>query len=154
MLIIEKVLVLKATALFSDTPEPDLVDTAYLLEEVHIEKGTSIFEKGEVGGCMYIIHKGSIRIHDGAHTLAVLHQHDFFGELSLLDTERRSATATAEEDCILFQLEQEGFYEVLANNVNVLKAILRTLARRIRETDAKSTEMFHLIEQKKNQEAF
>ena len=145
MLIIEKVLILKATALFSETPEPDLVDTAYLLEEVHMEKGATIFEKGEVGGCMYIIHKGSIRIHDGDHVLAILKQHDFFGELSLLDTERRSASATAEEDCILFQLGQEGFYEVLANNVNVLKAILRTLAQRIRQTDARSTELFHLI---------
>ena len=152
MLVIEKVLILKSTALFNETPEPDLVDTAYLLEEVHVEKETTIFEKGEVGGCMYIIYKGTIRIHDGDHELAVLNENDFFGELSLLDTERRSASATATEDCILFKLGQEGFYEVLSNNVNVLKAILRTLSHRIRKMDEKSTEMYKLIEQQKIRE--
>ena len=151
MLILEKVLILKATALFSETPEPDLVDTAYLLEEVIVEKDTTIFEKGEMGTCMYIIHKGKVRIHDGGHVFAILEEGDFFGELSLLDTEKRSASATAEEDCILFKLEQEAFYEVLSNNINVLKAILRTLSQRIRQIDAKSTELYRIIEETKRQ---
>ncbi|HEX6334551.1 MAG TPA: cyclic nucleotide-binding domain-containing protein [Flavisolibacter sp.] len=153
MLILEKVLILKATALFSETPEPDLVDTAYLLEEVHAEKNTVIFNKGDIGGCMYIIHKGKVRIHDGEHVLAILEEGDFFGELSLLDTEKRSASASAEEDCILFKLEQEAFYEVLSNNVNVLKAILRTLSQRIRQIDAKSTELYKIIEEGRKQAA-
>jgi CRP/FNR family cyclic AMP-dependent transcriptional regulator len=56
MLLIEKVLILKSTALFRETPEPELVDTAYLLEEVHLEKDTVIFNKGDLGNSMYIIH--------------------------------------------------------------------------------------------------
>jgi CRP/FNR family transcriptional regulator, cyclic AMP receptor protein len=153
MLTIEKVLILKGTALFSETPEPDLVDTAYYLEEVHVEKDALIFDKGEIGNCMYIIHKGVVRIHDGSHVLAQLKESDFFGELSLLDAEHRSASASAETDCILLRLGQEAFYEVLSNNLNVLKAILRTLSRRIRETDAKSSEMFRMIESHPHQQS-
>ena len=150
MLILEKVLILRATKLFGDIPEPDLVDTAYLLEEVHAEEGAIVFEKGEIGKSLYIIHKGSICIHDNNHTLAVLKENDFFGELSLLDTERRSATARAQTDCILFRLEQDAFYELIASNQNILKAILRTLAQRIRSMNTMNTDLYRIIEAGRN----
>lgn len=138
MLLIEKVLLLKSTDIFMETAEPDLIDTAYILEELQLEAQSSIFNKGDRGSCMYIIHKGSVRIHDGDHTLAMLKENEIFGELSLLDTETRSASATCAEDCFLLKLDQEPFYEILSNNADVLKGILKTLCRRIRILDEKS----------------
>lgn len=139
MLQIEKVILLKSMEIFRDTPEPDLIDTAYILEEIQPDAGTLLFAKGDPGNCMYIVYKGSVRIHDGEHTLAVLRENDFFGELSLLDTETRSASATCEEECFLLRLDQEPFYEILSNNMDVLKGILKTLCRRIRALDEKSS---------------
>jgi CRP-like cAMP-binding protein len=141
MLLIEKVLLLKSTDIFQETPEPDLIDTASIAEEIQLDAGMAIFGKGDIGSCMYVIHTGSVRIHDGEHLLAVLRENDIFGELSLLDAETRSASATCAEDCLLLKLDQEPFYEILAGNTNVLKGILKTLSRRLRILDEKSTSL-------------
>lgn len=139
MLLIEKVLLLKSTPIFRETPEPDLIDTAAITEELQLEAGEEIFAKGDLGTCMYIIQSGKVRIHNGEHILAVLEENDIFGELSLLDAETRSASATCEEECLLLKLDQEPFYEILSDNVNVLKGILKTLSKRLRILDEKNT---------------
>lgn len=141
MLLIEKVLILKSSAIFQDTAESELVELAEVLKEEFYEPHNTIFTKGSTGSCMYFIYKGKIRIHDGSHTLAVLEEQDIVGELSILDAESRSASATTMEDCILLKLEQEPFYEIMMNNVDVLKGILRTLCKRLRASNIKSVEL-------------
>ncbi len=138
MLLIEKVLILKSSSIFQDTPENQLVELAEILQEEFYEINTAIFSKGEVGNCMYFIYKGKIRIHDGDHTLAILDDNEILGELSVLDSETRSATATTLQESVLLKLEQEPFYEIIMNNAGVLKGILKTLCKRLRETNIKS----------------
>ena len=141
MLLIEKVLILRSSEIFQNTPESDLVDIAGILEEVYIDRDNILFSKGDIGNCMYFIFKGKVRIHDGTHTLAILGENEIVGELSVLDAENRSASATTMDECILLKLEQEPFYEILMNNAEVLKGILNTLCRRIRVINQKSISM-------------
>ena len=94
LLLLEKVLVLKSLAIFSETPETILSELAPLMQEEEAEAGTVLFNEGDIGDCMYIIYKGDVKIHKGSTTLAILQEKDVFGELSLLDSETRSATAT------------------------------------------------------------
>ena len=141
MLLIEKVLILRSSEIFQNTPETDLVDIAGILEEVYVDTNTILFSKGDIGNCMYFIFKGMVSISDGDHNLAVLGENEIVGELSVLDAENRSASATTIDECILLKLEQEPFYEILMNNAEVLKGILKTLCRRIRVINQKSTSM-------------
>jgi CRP-like cAMP-binding protein len=142
MLLIEKVLILRSSEIFSSTPEHDLVDLAGILEEVYLEPEVKLFSKGDVGNCMYFIYKGKVRIHDGNYTLAVLEDNEIVGELSVLDAERRSASATTLEETVLLKLEQEPFYEIMMNNAEVLRGILKTLCKRLRIMDDKSTSTY------------
>jgi CRP-like cAMP-binding protein len=141
MLIIEKILLLKNSDIFKTCNEVDLIDIASICAENYFEKGVNIFKKGDQGNCMYFIHSGQVSIHDGEHQLAVLSENEIFGELSLLDSESRSASATALTDCILLKIEQELFYDVVATNSDILKGIMRTLCRRLREQDRITVEM-------------
>ena len=142
MLLIEKVLILRSSEIFHNTPEQELVGLAGILEEMYLEPGANLFLKGDKGNCMYFIYKGRVRVHDGDYTLAVLEDNDIVGELSVLDAECRSASATTLEETVLLKLEQEPFYEIMMNNVEVLKGILNTLCRRLRIMDHKSVS-FH-----------
>ena len=135
---IERVLVLRSSEIFENTPESDLVELAAIVEEIYLNAGDLLFAKGDAGNSMYFIYSGSIQIHDGNHTLAVLGENQIVGELSILDSESRSATATIEEDCILLKLEQEAFYDIMLNNADILKGILKTLCKRIRMINKKS----------------
>ncbi|MDQ6813029.1 MAG: cyclic nucleotide-binding domain-containing protein [Bacteroidota bacterium] len=141
MLLIEKVLILKSSEIFQNTAETELVELAGILEEVYLEPNIVLFSKGDPGNCMYFIFNGTIKIHDGEHTLAVLGENEIVGELSVLDAESRSASATTLEECLLLKLEQEAFYEILMSNADILKGILRTLCKRLRVINKKSVTM-------------
>ncbi len=138
LLLIEKVLVLKSLNLFKDTPENILADLAPLMKEMQYEQGTEIFKEGETGDCMYIIQQGNIKIHKGNTTLAILKEKEVFGELSLLDADTRSASATADTDCILYKIDQEPFYELMDERPEVAKGFIKILCQRLRTMNEKS----------------
>ena len=138
LLLVEKVLILKALSIFKDTPEHILADLAPLMEEEEYEQGTLIFREGEIGDCMYIIHQGEVNIHKGGTTLAILKEKEVFGELSLLDAEVRSASATTHTDCVLFRIEQEPFYELIDNRPEVARGFIKILCQRLRAQNEKS----------------
>lgn len=137
MLLVEKVLALKSSSIFGNLPEQELIDIANVMEEIELDNGEVIFNKGDFGDCLYIIKSGSVHIHDNDHRFATLSDGEMFGELSLLDAEPRSASATAASECLLLKLKQEPFIEVLMQNSIVLKGILSTLSKRLREEDKK-----------------
>lgn len=138
LLLVEKVLILKSLSIFKDTPEHILADLAPLMQEEEYEQNTSIFQEGEIGDCMYIIYQGEVKIHKGNTTLAILKEKEVFGELALLDSEVRSASATTYTDCLLFRIEQEPFYELLENRTEVAKGFIKILCQRLRAQNEKS----------------
>lgn len=140
LLLIEKVLLLKSLSLFEETPETVLAELAEILIEEEFEADKSIFLAGDEAHCMYIIFKGEVKIHKAEHTFAVLKENDFFGELSLLDTETRSASATTKTEALLLKIDQEPFYELMESRIEVAKGIIKTLCRRLKAQNEKSVQ--------------
>lgn len=138
LLLIEKVLVLKSLSIFKDTPENILADLAPIMREEEIEQGTTIFREGDTGDCMYIIYQGQVKIHKNDKELAILNEKEVFGELSLLDAETRSASATTSTDCILYKIDQEPFYELIDSRPEIAKGFIKILCRRLRAQNEKS----------------
>ncbi|MEP7108219.1 MAG: cyclic nucleotide-binding domain-containing protein [Ferruginibacter sp.] len=138
LLLLEKVLLLKSLSIFKDTPETTLAELAPLMKEEEIEQGTVIFKENEPGDCMYVILSGEIQIHKGKITLAILHEKEVFGELSLLDAETRSATATAQTDCVLYKIDQEPFYELIDTRPEVARGFIKILCNRLRQLNEKT----------------
>ena len=140
LLLLEKVLLLKSLSIFKDSPETILADLAPLMKEEEIEQGTVVFEENEPGDCMYIILTGQIEIRKGKTLLAVLQEKEVFGELSLLDAETRSATATAKTDCILFKIDQDPFYELIDSRPEVARGFIKILCKRLRQLNEKTAQ--------------
>jgi CRP-like cAMP-binding protein len=132
LLTIERVIILKSIGIFSEVPEEDLVEVASIVEEIEVQKGKEIIQKGDIGTSMYIIVKGRARVHDGDATIAELPERTVFGELAALDPEPRSASVSALEDCELFKLEEGPLYDLMAEHVEVVRGIIRVLCRRMR----------------------
>ena len=140
LLLIEKVLLLKSLSIFNETPEPILAEIAHLMVDVQVADKEDIVKEGEVGNCMYIISRGLVHVNKGNQLLAKLVDRDFFGELSLLDTETRSATVTAAAECSLFRIDQEPFYDLIESRPEVVKGVIKILCKRIRSTNEKLIE--------------
>lgn len=136
LLTVEKVIILKTVSIFADTADDLLAKIATIIEEEDIEAGQTIIEKGMMGNCMYIIAYGKVRVHDGERSIAELGEREVVGELSLLDSEPRNASVTALEDTLLLRLDQEAFFELVADHSEVGRGIIRVLTRRLRRTSA------------------
>lgn len=128
----DRVLLLAQTSLFAQTPENVLASVTPIMKEEDHPAGEPIFHKGDLGSGMYVIYTGEVAILDGDTELARFGRGDFFGELALLDTESRSATAEAITDVRLLRIDQDDFYDLMEERGEVLRSIVRSLSGRIR----------------------
>ena len=134
MPLIEKVMILKGSEFFRNFPGSDLAGIAALTEVVHVQKGEVVFEQGDDGDAFYIVVQGAVLISRGATKLATLGSREGFGEMSILDRESRSATATASEDTTLLALDRDSFDRVIEQNPVVARGVYRVLTERLRNT--------------------
>jgi CRP-like cAMP-binding protein len=116
----------------------------YLAEHaVHrsFERGQTIFREGDDGDSLYVIAEGGVKVWvssgDGSEmVLATLRSPDAFGELSAVDGEGRSASATALERTVLLSLDRATLLDAVHRHPGVADGMLRGLgglARRITE---------------------
>jgi small-conductance mechanosensitive channel/CRP-like cAMP-binding protein len=110
----------------------------------HYERGERLVREGETGDSLFVIEAGGVRVAksdaslDGTVIeLARLGAGDFFGEMSLLTGEPRSATVTAEEGCEVLMLSRQAVQPVLAADPSIAETLSRALAARAAETEAK-----------------
>lgn len=133
MITVQKILFLKNIPLFAKMPPEELGHLAGIAEEVVYSQGDTIIREGDHGEEMFLIVEGEIEIHRAAESLAVLGSQDYFGEMSILDGEPRSATATVKADCLLLRIRQSDFYDILERHFGVSLTIIHTLTRRLRD---------------------
>jgi CRP/FNR family transcriptional regulator, cyclic AMP receptor protein len=132
---------LRQVPLFESLDDEAADKLCQLLESLDCNAGTSLFRAGDEGDAMYLIEHGKIRIcvraTDGHEvTLTELGRGDFFGEMALLDGQRRrSADAVVAEDARLAVLSREHFLSFMRGSPNVALEMLTALANRLRHTD-------------------
>lgn len=116
------------------------------LAQVHdCSAGETLFEEGQPADGLYVIARGQVEVlcRDGLHVrpVAVLDPPEFFGEMSIIDKEVRSATLRARTDATLLRLSTEGlarFRETHRDGFTFLVInIARGLSTRLRETNAR-----------------
>lgn len=128
----EKIRFLEHVSVFDDVADDDKDKIAEALQVKAASTGETIFKKDEPGDTLYIIAQGKVRVHDGNHVLGRLQRGEVFGEFSLFDNEKRSASITAEEPTQLYTLDQKDFYELMATNSSVIHGVMRVLIKRLR----------------------
>src|SRR5438094_1586808 len=131
---------LRQVPLFESLDNEAAGELCHLLESLDCKAGTFLFRTGDEGDAMYLIEHGKVRIcvrtTDGHEvTLTELEHGDFFGEMALLDGERRSADAIVAEDARLAVLSREHFLSFVRSNPNVALEMLTALTNRLRRTD-------------------
>jgi HEAT repeat protein len=132
--LIEKVMILKGSEFFRNFPGSDLAGIASLAEVVYVDAGEVVFQQGDDGDAFFVVVRGAIKISRGQIELATLGAREGFGEMALLDRDKRSATATAGEDTTLLRLDRPSFDRAIEANPVVARGIYRVLTERLRNT--------------------
>jgi len=131
---------LRRIHLFADLTDRESDTILGLMREKTIARGVAIFHQNDSGGGLYLILSGSVKIsrtgRDGRDvTVAVLHEGNFFGEMSLLDGQPRSASATAAQATRLLVLDREHFQRYVLAQASIMAKLLRELSKRLRAAD-------------------
>lgn len=138
--------VLRSIPLFRGLGQSELEALAAPLREKIYARGTVILTQGQPGDALFLIGSGQVKIavfaEDGREViLAVLAGGGFFGEMSLLDDEPRSAHVIAMTEATLYQLRREDFRARLRSSPDLGIAMLKELSRRLRRADETITGM-------------
>ena len=137
--ILEKTIILKSVDLFHKIPGDVLTRIAQIAEELRCEQNHVIFKEGDQGDSMFVIISGKVDVIQNDHSITQLERGTCIGEMALLDQEPRSADAITLEESVLLKIDQEGFFQLMASNPEIMKQIVKILTRRVRSMNKKLT---------------
>jgi CRP/FNR family transcriptional regulator/CRP/FNR family cyclic AMP-dependent transcriptional regulator len=126
--------------LFADLDDTDVESLIAVASRRKFPKDSVIFFEHDPGDSLFMIVSGRVKVtilsDDGREIiLSVLGERDFFGEMSLLDNEPRSATAIAMEDTEVVILHQKEFLSIVEKRPRILVLLLAVLSSRLRKAN-------------------
>ena len=126
---------LQRVPLFSGFNEDELRRVAELSKIVEAPVGTVVTQIGEAGDSFFVIIDGMAAVRTPVGAGSQLQPGDFFGEMSLLDGEPRSATIVATTDLRLLIVDRSHFWRLLDETPDLIRRILTILSRRVRRLE-------------------
>lgn len=141
---------LLATPFFGGLADVSLDLLVSMLVERRFDAGATVVSEGEPGRSMFIVHSGQLvvsKLADAGRVIRMssLEPGDFFGEMTLIEMQNRSATVVAENPTVLYELTARDLYKCYKTDIQayvmVMQNINRELCRRLRRADNRIAEL-------------
>jgi CRP-like cAMP-binding protein len=130
--LISRTKILRNITLFHGLTGRDLYAISPHLEYSCAAKEDVIMRENDAGDSLYLIKQGNVGVYVGSSKVAVLSGGDCFGEMAILTNQPRTATVVAENECELYRLTSDAFYDVLYERTEIAPELMRLLSRRLR----------------------
>jgi CRP/FNR family transcriptional regulator, cyclic AMP receptor protein len=141
---------LLATPFFGGLSDASLDLLISMLVERRFDAGANVVAEGEPGRSMFVVHSGQLVVSKLLDTgrvmrMSGLEPGDFFGEMTLIEMQNRSATVVAESPTVLYELTARDLYKCYKTDIQayvmVIQNINRELCRRLRRADSRIAEL-------------
>jgi len=138
----ERTMTLKAVPFFTRLNDRELDVVRSVATEKTYPKNAVVLTEGEMGDSLYMIQSGKVKVfigdEDGREIiLKILGPGDFFGEMSMIDKQPRSASVTTIEASMFLVLAHAGFERCVEEAPRIGTMVMQILAQRVREADRK-----------------
>jgi CRP/FNR family transcriptional regulator, cyclic AMP receptor protein len=136
----DTIALLSRVPVFSTLSREDLVHVAQVAMPRQFEAGAVVFREGDDGSTCYIVRTGrarAIREHPDGRSITLAHfdPGDIFGEMAMLDGERRSATVEATEDTEAIAILSADMHRLLREHPDISVKLIAALGQRLRSTN-------------------
>jgi CRP/FNR family transcriptional regulator, cyclic AMP receptor protein len=141
---------LMATPFFGGLLDASLEKVIGMLVERRFAEGATVVSENDEGRSMYVVEEGELVVSKKSGSgrivrISRLGPGDFFGEMTLIEIQRRSASVVAHSPAVLFELSAASLYVLYEADVHayamVLQNMNRELCRRLRRADERITEL-------------
>jgi CRP-like cAMP-binding protein len=126
---------LRPVSIFRGLSKAALLQVARKSTEVTYPRGATVVRQGDPGDFLCIIVEGTVEVHRDGSVVAQMTAGEYFGEISIIDGQPRSATVVAIDDVVLLTLSSSDF-DSLLDVPYVARSALKGLATRFREVQS------------------
>ncbi|HTD67975.1 MAG TPA: cyclic nucleotide-binding domain-containing protein, partial [Candidatus Limnocylindria bacterium] len=129
---------LESCKVFRSLSPEELASLKSVTREASFAGGTEIFKEGDAGDALYVVKSGQVQISavmgDGQRqVLSRVPPGEIFGELAIIDSQPRSATAMADAETALYVIPREAMLNMLNNSPHFSFSMMREITQRLRE---------------------
>jgi len=140
----DTIALLRRAQVFSTLSDDDLAHVARVTMSRRFDAGAIVFKEGDEGSTCYIVRTGrtrAIREHPDGRSITLAHfgPGDIFGEMAMLDGERRSATVEATEDTEAIAILSADMHRLLREHADISVKLIAALGQRLRDTNERLT---------------
>jgi CRP-like cAMP-binding protein len=140
----DTIALLRRVPVFSTLSEDELAHVARVAMTRRFDAGAIVFKEGDEGSTCYIVRAGrtrAIRAHPDGRSITLAHfgPGDIFGEMAMLDGERRSATVEATEDTDAIAILSSDMHRLLHEHADISVKLIAALGQRLRDTNERLT---------------
>jgi CRP/FNR family transcriptional regulator, cyclic AMP receptor protein len=138
----ERTQAIKAVPFFTQMNDQEVDVVRALAVEKSYPKNAVVLTEGEMGDSLYMVESGRVKVfigdEDGREIiLKILGPGHFFGEMSMIDQQPRSASVTTLDPSTFLILSHHAFEQCVERAPRIANMVLRVLAQRVREADRK-----------------
>ena len=136
----ETIALLRRVPVFSTLSFEELQRVALVAMPRRFEAGEVVFKEGDEGSTCYIVRSGrarAIREHPDGRSITLAHFEpgDIFGEMAMLDGERRSATVETTEGTEAIAILSADMHRLLREYPDISVKLIAALGQRLRDTN-------------------
>ena len=121
---------LKSVPFFSNMSKRELAAMAQQTDDLDVPAGKVLAQEGEIGHEFFVIDQGTAEVTRGGEHVADLGPGDFFGEMALLEEDRRTATVTASSPARVIVMTRQSFRALDRTMPGVHAAVAEAIASR------------------------
>jgi len=131
--VVEKVIFLQNVDVFSEVATEELALVAAIVEERRAAVGEVVYKEKDPSDSMYFVVTGKVRLDRDGKEVTSVGPNETFGTWALFDDEPRVTAATVAEDAHLLRIDKDAFIELLADNVQITRGVLKAIVHRLRK---------------------
>src|SRR5437899_3221301 len=129
---------LESSKLFSHLPAAEMQPLRAVARDIPFAAGQQIFKEGDPGDGIYVVKTGLVQIsatleNGERHLFSQVLPGDFFGEMTVLDHQPRSACASAERDTTVCFIPREELMNLLPHSPELCMTLVQEISGRLRE---------------------
>lgn len=128
---IERVLFFQDVGLFAHCNAAQVLRIAAIARERHFAAGDTVYAVSDPSDAIHCVVTGCVKLENPAHQPASVGEKSAFGVIDILSGRLRTANATAETDTMTLAIDADDFFDLLSNNIDIVKALVRFLSERV-----------------------
>ena len=130
---IETVVFLQSVDLFSYCKAEEVLRIAAIAQERSHQDGDKIYGVNDPSDALFCVVRGLVKVDGGNGGSQIFPPLSTFGGIDILRGRLRTDTATAKGDCLLLAIDSDEYFDLLSNNIDIVKALFRHLIETLQQ---------------------